>query len=236
MLAAAEHSEPGPGRAQQIATIAAALNDYARPLSAPQRASMMQRLRELDRNVRLPTQASLELSLEIAERGGLALEPGVFQQTALRDVWAFTSGDGMTVLLYRTGRIEAMMHDLLHEVTARRGFSSTRSRRTSGPTWRPLPPAPRCPAGSSRSSSRSRRCRSTTRARGGRRWRTWRWRPRALAATVLIAVITGSAFRRQLRLARLKTDLVAAVSHELRTPLASMRVLVDGLLADAAAR
>ena len=54
----------------------------------------------------------------------------------------------------------------------------------------------------------------------------------ALAATVLIAVITGRAFRRQLRLARLKTDLVAAVSHELRTPLASMRVLVDGLLAD----
>jgi signal transduction histidine kinase len=53
------------------------------------------------------------------------------------------------------------------------------------------------------------------------------------AATVLIAVITGSAFRRQLRLARLKTDLVAAVSHELRTPLASMRVLVDGLLQDA---
>ncbi len=54
-----------------------------------------------------------------------------------------------------------------------------------------------------------------------------------LAATVLIAVVTGSAFRRQLRLARLKTDLVAAVSHELRTPLASMRVLVDGLLEDA---
>ncbi len=55
----------------------------------------------------------------------------------------------------------------------------------------------------------------------------------ALAATVLIAVMTGSSFRGcQLRLARLKTDLVAAVSHELRTPLASMRVLVDGLLAD----
>ena len=30
----------------------------------------------------------------------------------------------------------------------------------------------------------------------------------------------------------MKTDLVAAASHELRTPLASMRVLVDGLLAD----
>ena len=49
---------------------------------------------------------------------------------------------------------------------------------------------------------------------------------------MLLGVIAGSTFRRQLQLARLKTDLVAAVSHELRTPLASMRVLVDGLLAD----
>jgi signal transduction histidine kinase len=39
-------------------------------------------------------------------------------------------------------------------------------------------------------------------------------------------------FRRQMRLARLKTDLVAAVSHELKTPLASMRLLVDSLLED----
>ena len=54
-----------------------------------------------------------------------------------------------------------------------------------------------------------------------------------LVAIILIAVFTGSTFRRQLSLARLKTDLVAAVSHELRTPLASMRVLVDGLLDDA---
>jgi signal transduction histidine kinase len=42
----------------------------------------------------------------------------------------------------------------------------------------------------------------------------------------------GQMLRRHLQIARLKTDLVAAVSHELRTPLASMRVLVDGLLAD----
>ena len=49
---------------------------------------------------------------------------------------------------------------------------------------------------------------------------------------LLIGGAAGQAFRRHLRVARLKTDLVAAASHELRTPLASMRVLVDGLLAD----
>ena len=35
------------------------------------------------------------------------------------------------------------------------------------------------------------------------------------------------------RLDQIRSDFVANVSHELRTPLASMRVLVDGLLADA---
>jgi signal transduction histidine kinase len=54
----------------------------------------------------------------------------------------------------------------------------------------------------------------------------------SIASIALVGILVGHAFRRQARLARLKTDLVAAVSHELRTPLASMRLLVDGLLRD----
>jgi signal transduction histidine kinase len=50
----------------------------------------------------------------------------------------------------------------------------------------------------------------------------------ALMAT--LAVLAGRALRRQMRVTRLKTDLVAAVSHELKTPLASMQLLVDSLL------
>ena len=54
----------------------------------------------------------------------------------------------------------------------------------------------------------------------------------AIAVVALAALAAGQALRRQWRLARLKTDLVAAVSHELKTPIASVRLLVETLLED----
>ncbi|MBN1341134.1 MAG: HAMP domain-containing histidine kinase [Phycisphaerae bacterium] len=47
----------------------------------------------------------------------------------------------------------------------------------------------------------------------------------------MLAGLIGWRFARQIRLTRLKNDLIATVSHELKTPLASMRVLADTLLA-----
>jgi signal transduction histidine kinase len=54
----------------------------------------------------------------------------------------------------------------------------------------------------------------------------------AIAAIALPAVLVAGVIRRQMRLTRLKNNLVATVSHELKTPLASMRLLVDTLLND----
>jgi signal transduction histidine kinase len=48
--------------------------------------------------------------------------------------------------------------------------------------------------------------------------------------TSILGLFIARAFRRQLRLANLKNDLVGTVSHELKTPLASMRLLVETLL------
>jgi signal transduction histidine kinase len=50
-----------------------------------------------------------------------------------------------------------------------------------------------------------------------------------MAAIIMLSVLMAGYLRRQIRLARLKNDLIATVSHELKTPLASMRLLVDTL-------
>jgi signal transduction histidine kinase len=50
-----------------------------------------------------------------------------------------------------------------------------------------------------------------------------------IAFIAILAAAMASYLGRQMRLTRLKNDLIATVSHELKTPLASMRVLVDTL-------
>ena len=51
-----------------------------------------------------------------------------------------------------------------------------------------------------------------------------------ILSTLAMALLIAWAVRRQIRVARLKNDIVATVSHELKTPLASMRLLIDTLL------
>lgn len=51
-----------------------------------------------------------------------------------------------------------------------------------------------------------------------------------VTAITIMGILAARALMREMRLARLKNDLLASVTHELKTPLASTRLLVDTLL------
>ena len=218
--------------AARVDELAARLNDfYVESFAAADRLRLMRGLREVSPNVHLPTEAALALSLDVLEAGRPSTIAAGFRESAVPDVWAFAGADRRTLALYRTGRVEAMMHDFLHEVTpagirfiayppAVRGDAEAVAAGAWLPGWQlsyqVLDEASLQPGGLSRG-------RLYAIVAGG-----------GVALILLVGVAAGGAVRRHLRLARLKTDLVAAASHELRTPLASMRVLVDGLLDDQA--
>ena len=216
-------------RAQTIEMIASRLGDYSISLSATERLRLMDRLRQVAPNVSLPTQAALRLSTEMLDAERPSPVPEVIRQTAMPDIWALTSADSRVIAFYRTGRLEAMMHDFLHEVAP------------AGITF--IASAPDVPADSEAIAAGSWLPGwqltfvplDTSFDAGARRQRTI-YVSVAVAGVALMTIIgvaAGGTLRRHLHVARLKTDLIAAASHELRTPLASMRVLVDGLLADA---
>src|SRR5688572_3509907 len=197
---------------------------------ARRRLQQMDAQRARDANVFLPTQAALRLSIELADAERPSPLPDAIRETSIAGVWALSSADGRIIALYRTGRLEAMMHDFLHQVETEGvqfaasppGEPADRDAIAAGP-WLPgwqlsyVPTTERALA----SGATSRRTVYVG----------------AAVAGVVLIVLTGLAvaagLRRHLHLARLKTDLVAAASHELRTPLASTAVLVDGLLSDA---
>jgi len=227
-LAAAAALTPE-ARPALVPGLAASLNDYGAPIPAAERLMLMDRLRALAPNVPLPTQAALRLSIEMLDAERAAPVPDVIRQTAAPDVWALTSADGRVIAFYRTGRLEAMMHDFLHQV-APSGITfiafppdvpADMEAIAAGPwlpgwqlSFMPIDMAP-FDAGTSR-----RRTVYLSVALAG------------IGLMTIIGLAVAGTLRRHLNLARMKTDLVATASHELRTPLASMRVLVDGLLAD----
>jgi signal transduction histidine kinase len=215
---------------RSVEDVARRLNDYSIPTSARSRLRLMNRLRARSPNVFLGTQAALALSIELVDAGRLMPMPDVIHQTSVPDIWALSSASGRVVALYRTGRIEAMMHDFLHLIDnagivfiAFPPDEPADAEAIAAGPWLPGWQVSFVPLDAAERRTAESRRRTTYVASG-------------LAGVVLIVLVgaaVGRTTRRHLQVARLKTDLVAAASHELRTPLASMRVLVDGLLDDA---
>jgi signal transduction histidine kinase len=217
-------------RRQRLAgRLAGLLQDYGGSrIPSSQRLFLMNELERLGLAT-FPTLRAERLAAQFLESdqpriGGAGLQP-----TNVPDVWKFASSDGRLIALYRTSSIAALTRSVIDSESA------------SGVTFDATPPG-RAPGDISTASgamlpgwqlsfslidtarldSESSRRRNLYLGAGYV----------AIAGIVFVFLIAGRSFRKQLRLARLKTDMVAAVSHELKTPLASMGLLLDNLLED----
>jgi signal transduction histidine kinase len=203
--------------------LASALNDYSHlTLPSAQRLFLMEELRPY--HCDFPTYDAERLAARFLEAERVHPGDAILRQSALPQIWKITSATGRAIALYRTATVLRIL--------SAQHLSFT-----------PIPPGATVPA-------------NEERIPGGPRLPGWQialnntpasdlasysaWRPQmtayvwvgflAIAVMTLLALAIGQAFRRQMRLARLKTDLVATVSHELKTPIASIRLLVDVLL------
>jgi signal transduction histidine kinase len=192
--------------------------DYQEPIPGPQRLFVMDELHS-----DLPTQAAERLAAQFLEAQRPRAASGVLEPSGLPDVWKLGAPGGRAVALFRTATVLTAMRKRIggnvgvFDVAPPSAKDSYEWTAIGGrfPGWRITDPSvAREPASEPRVSK-------------------YVWIALlAIAIVALAALAAAQALRRQWRLARLKTDLVAAVSHELKTPLASVRLLVETLLED----
>ena len=209
--------------------LAALLSDYTIAMPASQRLFLMEELRAAAPTVRLPTYAAERLAADYLQLDEPRPSGTDLQGTRLPRVWQLASPGGRVLALYKEETIQAIHRALLDE--HRSGsvrFDILQPAETATDEAMAIGPVlPGWQASFALLDSAA--LDAPLKARRA----SYIWiAVIGLGVLALVALSIGHTMRRQMRLARLKTDLVAAVSHELRTPLASMGLLVDGLRQD----
>jgi signal transduction histidine kinase len=210
------------------------LDDYTQyAMPSAQRIFLAGELRALAPACVPATDAAERLAQEVLEEG--AYKAGTQDQlvrSPLPDLWEVATPDGRVAAIYRTATLIGILNGLLKSqnvpnvvefYAAKPGEqpqSGSAQVLTGLPGWRITY--------AFRDSSQS-----PSTVVPPHRIVTYLWVAYLIiGCAVLAGVALVQTIRRQMRLARLKTDLATTVSHELKTPLASTRLLVESLLED----
>jgi signal transduction histidine kinase len=220
-----------PAYATFLKRLTSLLNDYSSALPpSAQRLFLTHEVRTLDLHTDFPTYAAEELAEQFLEADGASSGEQTLQPSRVPDVWKLTLPGGRAIALFRKDTLLSAMRHVIEQQDTPRSVK-----------LEVVPPATPV-AGESIAAGRmlpgwqisfSLLDTKPFDEAARRRMASYVWVGfLVIAALGITGLFTGQAFRRQLRLTHLKTDLIAAVSHELKTPLASMRLLVDSLLDD----
>jgi len=210
--------------------LAGLLGNYKSPaMPSSQRRFLMDQMRALRPDLpAFPTAAAERIAAQFLEADKVRMGGAGLQSTRVSDLWRLSSPSGRITGLYRTPTILSSMGGLLADPSGSVTFAMI-------PPGSVSPPEA-IPAGALLPGWQISFSLLDTKAfedAARRRKAAYLWVGfLVIAAMTITVLIAGHIFRRQLRLARLRTDLVASVSHELRTPIASTQLLVDSLLED----
>jgi signal transduction histidine kinase len=218
--------------AQRAGRLRDRLLDYrGQPMPAAQRRFLLRTLEEISPSSRVPqTLTAEELTAEYLGSEQPPAEPGALTTTRIAGLWQVATPDRTVVALYRLDPLLRQWRDLL------RARESAGMRLTlRPPQTKPAQPEPFLSAPAAEhlpgwTLEAQLEGQDPFRLAASRK-ALYLWTGGAGIAFIAAAAIAAAGFvGRQMRLTRLKNDLIATVSHELKTPLASMRVLVETLL------
>jgi signal transduction histidine kinase len=208
------------------------LQNYARPIPSSQRLFLMDKMRALplSQSLRLfPTYQAERGAERILSEGRAIPGDAALELTGIADIWKMPSHDRTVIGLYKMSTIQAAVRGFLERnLSPDLGFTLTAPGASTPPHTQWIAAGSRLPgwhismnvrSGSSYGNSAQRQITSYL-------WVGFL----TIATAAVLGILGGQTLRRQMRIAHLKTDLVAAVSHELKTPLASMKLLVESLL------
>ena len=214
------------------------LNDYSLPIPAAQRLFLMSELRALaPGQANLPTFAAARLAADFATREAVRADGPGLHACRMGDLWKLPLADGRGIALYRRSTVTRAVESVLANQNrgsvrfAVTGPDQAKQKEATHPVAFDAIPAGAMMPGWEISLSLANASDFAVAIRNRRAVYVWAGYL-AAAAIALVGILALASLRRQARLARLRTDLVAAVSHELKTPLASMRLLVETLIED----
>jgi len=206
------------------------LNDYGNPaMPTTQRRFLVEQLRSLWPDCpRFPVLEAEERASSFEKTAPHPLTTGRVQPTRMTDLWAYQTPNGSVIALFRQDHLLQFMNAAIADLQPVRGIRysvfppgfSGAAFLTTGigdafPSWQLALNL----EGTNPFQSASKQ-----------RIATYVWTGILMTAGIAILFLFMAGYLlRQVRLTRLKNDLISTVSHELKTPLSSMRLLVDTL-------